>query len=159
LERVLFVCTGNTCRSPMAELLAKRKMADFENLSFSSAGISARDGQPASPLAISVLSEMGIDLSSHRASRLTRDKITNSGLIAAMTPLHKSAVLDIDPEAEPKVIVLGELDGRRKTADIIDPIGRGREAYIGVRDEIDHLTDILKDYITERFNLGGDMPD
>jgi len=140
----------------MAEAIARKKMTDIGNISFESAGTSALDGQQASLQAVSVLSEMGIDLSSHRAAALTQNKISNSDFIVAMTSRHKLAVLNLDPNAEPRVIVLGELDAGRKTPDIKDPIGGNREVYIGVRDDIDYLINMLKDYLVERFDLGGD---
>ena len=131
-------------------------MADLENISFASAGTFARDGQPASSLAISVLSEIGINLSSHRSAALTQKKLNDSALVVTMALSHKSAVLALAPDAESKVILLGALDAEKKNPDVKDPIGGDREVYIGVRDEIEYLINILKDYIVERFKLGGD---
>ncbi|MHB1299177.1 MAG: arsenate reductase/protein-tyrosine-phosphatase family protein, partial [Gemmatimonadaceae bacterium] len=89
--RVLFVCTGNTCRSPMAESVATRMAAEraLGDVTFSSAGTSAWDGAPASDGALLVAMERGLDLSQHRARMLSRELVAESDLILVMSPHHR----------------------------------------------------------------------
>ncbi len=88
--RLLFVCTGNTCRSPLAEVLARREaiergMADVE---VASAGTSAWEGAPASDGALLVALERGMDLAQHRAQQLTRELVQSHDVVLAMGPHH-----------------------------------------------------------------------
>src|SRR5215213_9386709 len=88
--KILFVCTGNTCRSPLAEVIARkiaieRGLADVEVVS---AGTSAHDGAPASDGALLVGMERGMDLVTHRAQTLSRDLVRDADLILAMGPHH-----------------------------------------------------------------------
>lgn len=93
---ILFVCTGNTCRSSMAEGIFKEKLKTINenNIKVSSAGISAIEGQMANEKAIKVLKSKGIDISSHRAKQLTDDMINGSDLILTMTVAHKKIIKD-----------------------------------------------------------------
>lgn len=104
---VLFVCTGNTCRSSMAAALAKA-MLKGEQVEVLSAGTSAEDGFPASTEAIRVMAEEGIDLHGHRTRRLSREMAEKADLILTMTLLQKEQVLRLVPEAQGKVFTLKE---------------------------------------------------
>ncbi len=154
---VLFVCTGNTCRSPMAEALAREK-ADRGwdgKVEFSSAGTLDLESSPASPLAVEVLSEIGIDLNTHRSTHLNEEIIKSADLIVAMAQRHKDVITMMVPDAEARVILLGELDPQREEADIRDPIGGDREIYRQARDDLQSLIGPLFDHIRERFDPGG----
>jgi protein-tyrosine-phosphatase len=93
-KRVLLVCTGNTCRSPMAAALlrdAANKHPDFfaSGIEINSAGTTAISGASATPLAVKVMKKRGIDLDGHRATRLTRDVTERADLILTMARGHK----------------------------------------------------------------------
>ncbi|WP_071542372.1 low molecular weight protein arginine phosphatase [Neomoorella thermoacetica] len=106
---ILFVCTGNTCRSSMAAAIAA-KLAKERGLdvTISSAGLAAREGDPATPEAVQALAEMGLDLSSHRARQLTAATVRDADLILTMTAEHRERILRDYPEARGKTYTLKE---------------------------------------------------
>lgn len=139
----------------MAEAILKVRMpASWGNrIEVSSAGTGALDGQPASPLAVEVLRDDGIDISSHRARFLTREMVESADVVVAMTRLHRDTIRSIAPAADAEVVVLGELDGGRVSPDIVDPIGGDRSVYEQTRDELNGLIRQLIGYLVALLNL------
>ncbi|MCC6676008.1 MAG: Sua5/YciO/YrdC/YwlC family protein [Phycisphaerales bacterium] len=128
LERnILFICTGNTCRSPMAETIA-RAIADESAggvpTRVSSAGVAAAEGDRATPEAWEALRGLGFEPGMHRSRDLTRAMITEADVIYGMTGSHVRAVLAIDPTAGAKVRTLDPAG-----QDVPDPIGAPAEIY------------------------------
>jgi len=136
VRSVLLVCTGNSCRSVMAEGLLKKylKEAGKGNIKVSSAGIMALDGFSPTAETILVADEGGIDVSSIRSRRVTKDMIKRSDLILAMETMHKDFIVGMDPEAASKTRLLRsfEAGADRKYPEgqgVPDPIGKPLDFY------------------------------
>jgi len=151
MKKLIFVCTGNTCRSPMAEGLLKHLLGPDCGWEISSAGVSAADGWPASRNAVLAAELLGIDLSGHLSRRLTPAMVREADLIVTMTVDHRDAVLAMVPESEGKVFLLKSFGIAQCAADIFDPVGQGVDVYCRVRDEIDAaLPDLILYMMEER---------
>lgn len=134
--RILFVCTGNTCRSPMAEGILK-SIGNKNNmdLEIKSVGISVYDGEKASKNSIEAMKKIGIDISEHEATQLRRDLVEEADLILTMSNSHKEFILSNYPSSRNKLFTLTEyVYGVEK--DIEDPFGRSLSVYERTRDEI-----------------------
>jgi len=101
--RVLFVCSGNICRSPFAEALA-RQLSERPDVEFASAGTIARDGNAASTTGIAVAAEMGVNIADHRATHLTAQVLADTAIVYAMEEEHVTSVLALDPGAKVKLL-------------------------------------------------------
>lgn len=138
----LFVCTGNTCRSPMAEGLFRKFLAERLRCSedelvdrgyiIASAGLAAFDGAAATPEAIDVLSKKGVDLRGHSSQQLTDRLLTQADHVYTMTEGHRESILASRPDMLDRVELLS-----RDRVDISDPIGGGIDEYDRCEQEIE----------------------
>lgn len=144
--KILFVCTGNTCRSSMAEGIA-RELAGKDDLEFSSAGIAAFPGSPASHEAIIVMEEGQIDISGHQARQLTKEMVAAADLVLTMTKGHRNNIHQAMPEYKNKVLTLNNY-AWDKDEDIPDPYGQPVEVYkqvaLEIKEAINQLIKKLK---------------
>ena len=129
IRQVLFVCTGNICRSPLAEAMLRRAVEERGlDVSVGSAGTGAWEGAPASEGAYLVALEHGLDLSAHRARLLTRDLVEASDLVLTMARHHRARVDELGGAG--RVHVLGEYAGLAPAdAEVGDPFGGLLELY------------------------------
>lgn len=136
MTRILFVCTGNTCRSPMAEVIARQAaMARGLTVEIASAGTSAWEGGPASDGALLVALEHGLDLSAHRARTLSPASIAEAHLILTMGPHHRERALALGGEGRTHLLT-AFASGTPGGSPISDPFGGDLDTYRATFDEL-----------------------
>ena len=128
---ILFVCTGNTCRSPMAAALWRQMGGEAL-----SAGLSAREGDCASPGALAVMAERGLDLESHIAQRLSAALVLKADVIVPMSASHAAAITARYPEAENKIRLIGPVP---------DPYGGDMDVYRRCADALYEKLAVLRE--------------
>jgi protein-tyrosine-phosphatase len=146
---ILFVCTGNICRSPLAEVLLRREVESrgLAEVQVSSAGTGAWDGAPASEGAYLIGLEHRLDLSAHRARLLTRDLVHHADLTLTMSRHHRARAQELDPNA--RVFLLGEYAHRTgPEAEVSDPFGGDLDVYRATFAELEELVRIAAGRLT-----------
>lgn len=134
--KILFVCTGNSCRSPMAVGFLKEMLKEKRGIRIDSCGtIFSSFGGP-TPQTIKIMKEHGIDISSHKTKSLSKDLIDEADLILVMERKHRERIRELNPEAENRTFLLKEFAGDKGNLEIRDPIGLSDEVYREVAGEI-----------------------
>lgn len=139
MKTILFVCTGNICRSPMAEGLFRHIVRGRNEFKVGSAGVGAVDGYPPSVHAVTALKELGVDIAPQRSRMLTARLVDEADYIFGMTHGHVDAILMLYPQAAEKTFLLREFDETLESyeKDISDPIGGSYMVYANCRDQIE----------------------
>jgi protein-tyrosine phosphatase len=145
----LFVCTGNTCRSPMAEGMFRKYLAEklgcevdqLEHMGYKirSAGVIQTGGFDASPEAVTACQARGVDIAAHKSSALSGQLLAESDFVYVMTGMHRQHVSALDPEAAGRCMLLAQ--GR----DVPDPIGQGQQVY-------DNCADLIEAAVSKRIS-------
>jgi RpiB/LacA/LacB family sugar-phosphate isomerase len=147
MKTILFICTGNVCRSPMAEALFRRVTDGRGAFRVLSAGLGALDGQPPTSHSVTAMRELGLDISGQRSRMLTTELVRMADYIFGMTRGHVETVALLYPAAAEKTFLLREFDESLDPyeKDISDPIGSSYEVYVNCRDQIEQgITSLLK---------------
>jgi len=142
IKKILFVCIGNQCRSPMAEHLFKQILARSPNpkakeIAVTSASTGMYDGAPASRKTIEVMRRRGVDLAGFRAKHITPELVDWADLILAMDRRNKKAIINMLPEAAAKTFTLKEYAEDYDDPDVEDPVGQPIEQYEKCANEIE----------------------
>ncbi|MBB3229744.1 low molecular weight protein-tyrosine-phosphatase [Halomonas stenophila] len=128
-RRILVVCVGNVCRSPVAEARLRRALPDRD---ISSAGLGALVDRGVEPTAREFAEADGLDVSEHQARQLTPDMLQEADLVLVMTEGQRRAVAELAPAALGKTMLLGRWLDDGQGREIPDPYRKSREAFVHV---------------------------
>lgn len=143
-NRILVVCVGNICRSPMGEYLLRQKLAHRPEVTIESAGIGALVGKPADPTALDVLKEHGIDASGHIARQTTESMLAGADIILAMEEGHLRQLHSMAPQIRGKAFLLGKWTDN---TEVPDPYRQQRPAFDHAYTLIDQATSAWLTYL------------
>lgn len=146
--KIMFICTGNICRSAMAHRLLEKRLEDLnkKDIEVYSCGIYAENGDGSTYNAIEAMKEYNVDLKSHRATNIRNSNIEKMDVILCMTKSHKYAVIQLYPNIKDKVFTLKEYVNYMENAqdvDIPDPWGYDAEVYRHCAEEISVCIELL----------------
>lgn len=151
MRKILFVCTGNLARSPLAEHAFQKAMADrgVTDILAQSAGTMAYDGSPAPSKAIREGAKRGLDLSRHRSQALTRPMVEEAEMVLVMERHQYHHTLALAPGSKEKTFMLGGFIPGRGDDEIADPYGGGDEDFREALDDIIKAVEVLADKVVE----------
>jgi glycine hydroxymethyltransferase len=137
IKKILVVCTGNMCRSPMAEGFLKKELSREDGYEIISAGISAISGMAPTAEAVQAMREENIDISLYQSKPLSNELVKQADIILVMSGMHKDFIIKTMPDSESKVFLLNGFSGLcEELSSIPDPVGQPLEVYRKVRDQI-----------------------
>jgi len=140
MKTIVFVCTANICRSPMAAALMRRRLTALglsDEIEVKSAGVWAREGLGASDGSVTVLARQGISLIDHRSQPMTAQLLKQADIVLVMEEGHRRSLFYLEPKHLRKVFLLSELV--RRSEDIADPYGGPIEDYVKTAAQLDDL--------------------
>ena len=139
---VLFVCTGNTCRSPIAEQIFNDKAKDLSALALS-AGLYAKAGSPINPQAAVALTNLGYSPKEHSSNLVSIEVANDADVILVFTQDQKTAMVERYPDVVGKLFTISEYANGEQGQDVLDPYGKSDEVYKETAETIDSLVEVI----------------
>ena len=150
-KQVLFVCTGNTCRSPMAEVLLRAALPPDSGWVVASAGTSADPGSVASEFSRIAIAERGLNLENHRSQLVTQELVDESMVVVAMANRHVEKLLQRVPSARDRIYLMRSFDiSAPAGSDVFDPYCGTLAEYRSCRDMIQQALPGLVRFLTHQ---------